>query len=227
MISRWFEFKDNAINLRLEGKSIRYVEKKLGIPRSTLSGWFKDIVLSKKQQKILRLQYYQGLVKARRKAVEWHHLQKKNHLSEAKSRALDTLSHLNIRNNYIIELALSMLYLGEGAKQSLAAIGNSSPLILKFFINCLYKLYSIKPSEIKCDLHLRYDQNPKSLIKYWSKTLAIPENSFTANRDKRTMGSKTYPNYKGVCIVRCCKVAIQKKLVFLSEEFCNKIIAQK
>jgi len=224
MPSRWFDIKDKALDLRQGGKSIRYVEKKLGIPRSTLSGWFKNIILTDTQLRILEAQHQKGMIKGRKNAVLWHNQQKENHLSKAKTQALDTLSHINFKDVHITELALSMLYIGEGSKDNLTSIGNTNPLILKFFISCLYKLYAIKPAEIKCDLHLRYDQDPKSLIRYWSKTLSIPQNSFHSTKDIRTKGSKTYPNYKGVCIVRCGKMAILRKLVFLSEEFCNKIV---
>jgi hypothetical protein len=42
--------------------------------------------------------------------------------------------------------------------------------------------------------------------------------------DSRTKGSKTYEYYKGVCVLRCGNAAIQRKLLFLAEEFCKKII---
>ena len=37
------------------------------------------------------------------------------------------------------------------------------PLILKFFIKALNKNYGITPNKIKCELHLRADQNPQKL----------------------------------------------------------------
>ena len=46
MRSKWFELKPDAIKLRKKGLSIREIELRLGIPRSTLSGWLKDIKLS-------------------------------------------------------------------------------------------------------------------------------------------------------------------------------------
>jgi transposase len=54
MRSKWSELKPKACKVRRQGISIRSIEKKLGIPRSTLSGWFRDINLSKKQQDNLR-----------------------------------------------------------------------------------------------------------------------------------------------------------------------------
>ncbi len=50
MTSKWFKSKPEAVTLRKQGKSIKFIEKKLGIPSSTLSGWFKNILLTEKQK---------------------------------------------------------------------------------------------------------------------------------------------------------------------------------
>ena len=53
MRSRCYELKLRARNLRKNGHSIGGIEHRLGIPRSTLSGWFKDIKLTPQQKKKL------------------------------------------------------------------------------------------------------------------------------------------------------------------------------
>jgi predicted transcriptional regulator len=62
--------KEKAIKLRKRGRSIRDIEKILGIPRSTLSGWLRDVKLSKKQKERLHKKWLAALVKARLKANE-------------------------------------------------------------------------------------------------------------------------------------------------------------
>jgi len=55
--------------------------------------------------------------------------------------------------------------------------------------------------------------------------LGIPIDNFGyVNIDKRTVGSKTYPHYKGVCYITCGNVAIQRKLLYLGEIFCKKTV---
>ena len=39
-----------GVGLDISDQSIKFIEKKLGIPRSTLSGWFKNILLTEKQK---------------------------------------------------------------------------------------------------------------------------------------------------------------------------------
>ena len=228
MKSKWFGLKVRAVILRKSGKSIRYIEGVLGIPRSTLSGWFRDITLSKEQKKILDKNWKRALISARKKATIWHNEQKEKRLVEAQPQAHTTLRGLSMSSSDILDLALAMLYLGEGFKKSnTTGIGNSDPLILKFFIAVLKKNYALPLEKMKCELHLRADQDPLKMKKYWAKELKIPIKNFTsASIDKRTRGSATYSSYKGVCIVRCGTVSIQRKLLYLSKLFCEGVILQ-
>ena len=225
MISRWYKLKDTALNLRRQGFSIGKIERRLEIPRSTLSGWFKNIKLTSRQKRKLLANQKNALVKARKKAILWHNEQREKRLQEAKNAALKILKNIDINNQNILEVALAFLYLGEGVKRSLeTAIGNSDPLILKFFLTIMRKVYKLDIKKIRCELNLRADQGPKKMKKFWAKILKLPLSNFKyVSIDKRTTGSKTYPYYKGVCYIRCGNVAIQRKLVYLGNLFCQKI----
>lgn len=227
MRSRWYELKPKAFRLRKRGVSIVKIETRLGIPRSTLTGWFRDIILTRKQQAVLLQNKYKGLAKARKKAVIWHNAQKVARLEEANRQALSTLKKIKLTQP-ILDLALAMLYLGEGLKNgSGTVIGNSNPLILKFFITVLIKNYQVPKKQIKCDLHLRADQDPMNLKKFWSKALGLPlENFIGISIDHRTTGSATFPNYRGVCLVRCGLSNIQRKLLSLSKLFSEKVTSE-
>ena len=178
MLSRWVDQKPDVVRMRMEGKSIGNIEKSFGIPRSTLSGWFKNIQLTKNQKDQLTKNRLHGLIKARTKAVLWHNIQKENRLKEAEKQASNLLSNLDIKNLSLQELALAMLYLGEGIKGNRElGLGNSDPLVLKY-----------------------------------------------VHADKRTLGSDTHPHYKGVCLIRCGNLSIQRKLVYIARKYCEQII---
>lgn len=226
MKSRWYELKNDAIKLRKRGFSIGKIERRLGIPRSTLSGWLKNIKLTQGQKEKLLQDWKSALVEARKKAVLWHNAQKTKRLLEAKEEALKTLEKIDINDPNIIELALAMLYLGEGAKtMDETAIGNSDPLILKFFLATLRSVYNLDVKKIRCELNLRADQNPEKMKRFWARALKLPLANFRyINVDRRTIGSKTYSYYKGVCHIKCGSVAIQRKLMHISNLFCQKVI---
>jgi hypothetical protein len=118
-------------------------------------------------------------------------------------------------------LALSFLYLGEGFKARVGAgMGNSDCKILRFFVNILRSEFKVPVEKLKCELHLRADQDSEELKKYWSQSLSIPLANFTyIAKDKRTVGKPTYSGYKGVCVVRCGNPHIQRYLVSLAEQY--------
>ncbi len=222
MLSRWSHLKQEALTLRENGTSITRIESSLKIPRSTLNGWFKTIQLSNEQKQVLLKNKLLALKNARLKTILWHNSQKANRLRVAEIQEKHILSKLNLNDNTILELALAMLYLGEGFKGNQTGLGSSDPLILNFFITILTNVYTLDRNKIRCELHLRADQNPKELKVYWSKILNIPLSKFTyCTIDKRTINIPTYSTYKGVCSVVCGNVAIQRKLVYLSQRFCE------
>lgn len=224
MVSRWFKFKDDVIKLRKEGTSIGVINKEYGIPKSTLSCWFKKIKLNKLQKEKIYKSASIKMDNARKKALLWHHSQKESRIKIAENEADTVINNLDKSNLDILELALSFLYLGEGSKNGLTSMGNANPLVLKFFIKAIMRIYP-NAKLGRCQLHLRSDQNELDSIKYWSKELNISEKQFDFVKDKRIAKTRTYPSYHGVCVIRFTEVAIQRRLLFISHKFCNIITA--
>ena len=226
MASKWLKYKDQALQLRKEGLSIRKIEQDLGIARSTLSGWFNEVRLSPAQKKILLKKWQAGLQKAREKAALWHTADRQKRLKEYSQEAEGVLDVLNVKSEPILELALAMLYLGEGAKKSdNLRVSNSSPLILKTLISILQKIYKIDVQKIKCSLNLRADQDPEEMKRFWSHELKIPLENFTyVYIDKRTSITKTYAWYKGVCMVRIGTTAMKERLMYVANGFCERVL---
>ncbi len=225
MISKWLHIKPEAIALRKRGKSIRHVSTFLGIPLSTLSYWFRNIELTKSQKAVLKRKYDKALIKARVNAVKWHNQQKFERLKTAEMEADRVLSLIRNKNE-ILELTLAILYLAEGSRKTpTTSMGNSDPLILKFFLKILLTIYNIKIEKISFYLHLRSDQNPEKLKRFWAKELGVPLIRFgKVSIDKRTIKNATYSHYKGVCVVHCGNVAIQRKLGYIGRKFCEKVV---
>jgi hypothetical protein len=225
MKSKWFELKETAITLRESGLSMTVIERKLGIPRSTLSGWFKNVELTEAQRVKLMKNSQDGWQRARVKAVEWHRSQKAVRLLHAKQEAIKTLDKIELSDE-VLDLAFAMLYLGEGAKNGTTSLASSDPKILKFVLSVLKRNYAITPDMVRCELHLRADQDPAELKKYWSSQLNIPLSNFRGSYiDQRSAGHPTYAHYKGVCVLYCGSIAIQRKLIYLYTLFCEKIAA--
>lgn len=227
VISKWYELKQAALTKRQAGASLREIERSLKIPRSTLSGWFKNVQLTPDQSLKLLDKQLKGLELARTKAVIWHNNQKLRRIRKAHAEASKVLDQIDLNDKAIVELALAILYLREGFKTRVGlGMGNSDPLILKFFINALLNIYKLDENKIKCELHLRADQDPEAKKQYWSDQLGIGiENFIGVSIDQRTIGSTSYATYNGVCVVRCSSIAIQRKLLYLAKHFCEAVIS--
>ena len=224
MKSKWFDYKDYAISLRQQGLSLREIESLLNIPRSTLSGWMKTVPLTNEQRTLLSEKQKNGLIKARTKAILWHNAEKEARLKTAETEAKLTISKIPL-NREIADLALAMLYMGEGKKNQATVLGSSDPLILKFFLAVLKNNYSIDISKLSYELHLRYDQIPSITKEYWSLELGISTALFKrVYFDDRTKDKVTYTGYMGVCVISCGNIAIQRKLKSIYNQFCTRVI---
>lgn len=224
MKSQFAHLKPQAIQLRQDGNSFAEINTKLGIPNSTLSAWLKDIVLTPTQQKELKARRDKALSEARTKAAEWHRNAKNQRVRALKEKVDTDYASVDMKSNTVMELALAMLYLGEGTKGAGGlGIGNSDPKIIAFYVHAIFTLYGVKPSSLGADLHLRADQDEGALKQFWSEITGIPISKFTyVYKDQRTVGRTTYPNYKGVCSVYGGGVEIQRRLMYLAEVFCGK-----
>ena len=133
-----------AVKLRTGGKSIIYLEKKLGVSRSTLSLWLRRVPLTASGEVILRRRKLRALLLARKKASQWHRQQKRNRLEKAAELAAETLATINLKHSATLELAVAMLYMGEGfRKGDVTGLGNSDPLVLKVFVAAMRRCFSV------------------------------------------------------------------------------------
>ncbi|OGD63624.1 hypothetical protein A3F39_04155 [Candidatus Berkelbacteria bacterium RIFCSPHIGHO2_12_FULL_50_11] len=229
MKSRFLHLKDLALKMRKEGVPLGRIGIELGIPKSTLSYWFIGIQLTDKQRTAIKANWLKAINESRGNAIRWHNRQKAGRIEVARLEAEAVMSRLNLTDASTLELALAILYLGEGSKKSSdTSLGSSDPTILKFFVYCMKKLYGVSPTQARFYLHLRADQKIGQTREYWAETLKVPiENFKSTSLDKRTSGKPTYLDYKGVCVVSYGRVAIQRRLVWISRLFCEKIATMR
>ena len=192
------EDKQKALTMRKKGMSYSQIKEKLGISKSTLSGWLYDMPLSEKRIRELqadspiRIERYRNAMKAKRDA--------KNKVAyESIASKIGTISD----REFLI--AGLFLYWAEGSKTRTFSIGltNTNPAMLVLFIRWL-KFFDVPKTKLKVHLHLYSDMNIKKQIRFWSKTLNIPLGQFRKPYIKKTLlSSITYTNGfgQGTCSV--------------------------
>ena len=192
------EDKQKAIVMRQKGMSYSQIKEKLGISKSTLSGWLQDFPLSEKRIRELRdnspirIEHYRNTMRAK----------KETRLAEVYKKVSKDVGNLSQRDLFLAGL---FLYWGEGTKaqNSLVALTNTNPVMIKFFIKWL-ELFNVTKKDLKIKLHLYSDMNIKEALDFWSKELKIPIRQFYKSYIKKSnLKSISYKNGfgKGTCSV--------------------------
>lgn len=225
MQSRYYIFKTKAIILRKTGKTYGEIKKIIGkpIPKSTLSHWFRNIVLPKKYWEQTDKKIIKNIEKARTKALTVNRLKREKYIREVKNRVKNLSAKLKEKD--VAKIALAMLFLGEGSKTNKGSLmfGNSDPLIIRLFLNLLRRCYNIDENKFRCTLQCRADQNIKKLERFWSQITKIPSSHFYKARiDPRTIGrpSKNL-DYKGVCRIDYFSADIFNELTAIGKLLCT------
>lgn len=215
------KIKQKVRNLRKRGWSIGEISLKMGIPKSTILGWVRDICLSEKQRGRIKQKIIASgaigrplAVKANREKIEkW----KENIKNKVKH-----FEKLPLKKAEIGKLICGLLYLCEGAKYPASRylhFGNSDPKIIYFFINLLRKTYNIDEDKLRFSIGYRYDQNYEELKNYWSNLTGILRSRcLNAKPDMRTKGKPTLrKNYRGVCRIIYYDTSLQFELQSIGE----------
>lgn len=203
--------------LRTQGYTYSEINEilKTNIPKNSLTHICRGIVLTNKQ--LLRIN---NIVKNNLKISQKRAVAANRKIFETKVKQYHD-QNLNIkplmkhRKNMLI--ALSMLYLGEGAKWKSfrgMMLGSSSPKIIHIYINLLNACYGITKDNLHCRIQHRADQDPVELLNYWSNITGVKQEKFyRCYIDKRTIGHPTNKlDYHGVCVVTCAGTHIQLEL---------------
>ncbi len=190
--------KQKATAMRRKGMSYSQIKEKIKVSKSTLSGWLSDMPLSEKRIRELRadspirIERYRNTMRAKKEV----------RLNEVYKKVSHDIGGLSKRDLFLAGL---FLYWGEGTKaqNSLVAITNTNPSLIKFFIKWL-KLFGVENKDLKVKLHLYSDMNIKESLDFWSKELKIPLGQFYKPYIKKTDSKLiTYKNGfgKGTCSV--------------------------
>jgi len=197
---------EKAVEIRRSGgtyDSIR-ADLALNIPKSTLSGWLRDLPESEQIRYQNKARDLTNLQRARSSSIEYY--RKRRESLEALSLADNQYLKSALNNSESMKIALSMLYLGEGTKnprRGCVTFGNSDPETIQLFLKLFRVTYCATESKFRVTVLCRGDQDGDALSRYWSGITGIPLERFYRPRyDQRTLGKPTKKKeYPGVCVI--------------------------
>ncbi len=195
--------RETALKLRLRGSSYTEIQRSLGVPKSTLSGWFSNLHLSDNlRQKIL--------IHAQKKSTAALIQRNKNQTVLAVRRMIETrkLAAQEITpftKETLLFLGVA-LYWAEGYKRPQVRNGreltnhpvsltNSDPNLVRVFLKFLRETCRVPEEKIHADIRIYEHQNAQNLQNYWSVVTNIREENFGKvyyGISKSSLGKRPY-----------------------------------
>lgn len=209
--------KKLACKMRAKGYSFSEISSKLSISKSSASTWTRNIFLSKvaKNRLLQRRKYGQEKSKNTIRA------QTKARLEEATSYAKSML-HNVVLNDTQVRIICALLYWCEGEKSlndGVLSFTNSDPLLATAFVNLLRKGFDIKESKFRVCIHLHDYHNKDNQLRFWSRTIRIPQKQFMKPYCKPHTGKQKRKGYAGCVSIRYYDSHIARRVHAVAREF--------
>lgn len=209
--------KQQAISLRKRGMSMNEISEMVGVAKSTVSLWVRDVSVSKQGRKLLELKMSNGQksgIIARKKQTE-------EKLLFAQKQALEIIEVLP-QSQDIYKLYCALLYWCEGSKSnqdSYFAFTNSDPALIKAFMFLLRESFVLDEKKFRVCVHLHEYHNEHKELLFWSKNTNIPLSQFISSYKKPNTGLSYKKEYHGCAQVRYNDVNLAREIQALAREF--------
>ena len=144
------------------------ISEKLGLAKSTLSDWLRDIDFPPNRKVLLRIKdarkkLVKTMYKKRRDRLKFREKIKNDHNKKIKKLTQENLCYI-----------ATALYLTEGNKsQKEVRITNSDPWVIKLIVRWLRKICKIKTENFSAAINLYPDNNINKAVQFWSKISKI------------------------------------------------------
>ncbi|MBV9043080.1 MAG: hypothetical protein JOZ68_18950 [Acidimicrobiia bacterium] len=157
-----------ARQLRAKGLTMDEIAVKLGVSKSSVSLWARDVPF---QPRLLK-------TKARRRGPNPLQRRKQEEIECLRVQGVAWVGRLTEKEFLVAGAAL---YAGEGAKtQAQVGFSNSDPRLVAFFCAWLRKFFAVDESRLRVRLYLHRGLDLDGATAFWSEVTAIPTPQFTA-----------------------------------------------
>ena len=209
------EKKLQAQKLRREGFSYSEIQRIVKVPKSTLSGWCRDVAITEEQALRLFKNKLKGAAKGRIIGAKRQQAKRLKQIREMLVEGRTEVGKLSARDRFIAGISL---YSAEGTKKDKACnFSNSDPLLIKFMSAWFREFCHVPESKLRGGLWIHDNLSVKTAIKHWSDLTKIPISQFHKTYvAKNKFGSlkirKNLHNY-GVFSIRFSDARIHRKIM--------------
>ena len=188
--------KEKAIKLRYEGYSLNEIRSVLGVAKSSVSIWVRNIELTEQQKQRLREKgFYREAVEKRRISRLAGEKAKRDLVINAAQKSIKKISK---RELWLIGV---MLYWAEGGKTRRAVrFSNSDPRMIKIMMVFFRRICVVPETKFRGHIHIHPHLDYIGAENYWSlisgiprdqlyKTYRIPSKSSQGKKDSLPYGT--------------------------------------
>ena len=199
--------REMARQLRAQGLSFNEIVAGVGVSKSSVSVWVRDIELTTEQADVLAARQRfnashvaSGSRRARQARWETFHRQAEQEYSE-----------LCRDPDFMFGLAL---YIGEGAKSDLntANITNCDPRVIRKAIRFFERIGAAR-DKIKCQVFIHCDCDEASVRQFWEEQTGLTVSAHlihSVSKSSKSTKARVQPN--GTCRVLVCSTHLRQKI---------------
>jgi len=190
--------------MRNNGTSIIVIARELGISKSTISSWCRDIILTEEQFEKLRKSKGVSLTTGQRMGAETNKRKRLDAIKKANDWGEQQVEKISDRELLLIAAGL---YWCEGSKSDTTStfmFVNSDPDMILIMKKFLVEVMKVNPDDIVCGIQINriHEQRIEQVLIFWKKLLKLQSSQIRKPYFVNTKVNKVYENYDryyGVC----------------------------
>ncbi len=207
------ELRFKARALRKRGMSIKDIEKKLSVSRSSVSLWVRDVKLTKKQLRKLYLNKRTGAMRGSYVATMNKIRAKEELVEKLKKEGEKEIGRLPKRDRFIAGVAM---YFAEGSKGGGSVqFSNTDPRSVEFMVKWIKEFLGPSQERFRGSLYIHNNLDVDKAKRFWSRITGIPLDQFTktyiVKNDLRRLRKVKHPY--GVFRITVSDVNLHRKVM--------------
>lgn len=197
------DLRETAVAMRAEGRSYREIREVVGVSKSTLSLWLRDVPLTEEQQQALAVR---GPTAARARAENNRQVAARRR-AQVQAEARAQITELSESELFVAGV---VAYWAEGAKNKPWRHGqgvvfvNSDPALIILFMRWL-ELVGVVADRLRFRVMIHESADPAGALRYWSHVVGAPVDAFGSttlkSHNPRTVRRNVGDHYHGCLVV--------------------------
>lgn len=199
--------RERAVALRVEGKSYREINEVIGVSKSSLSLWLREVPLTPDHQSRL-LELTRA---AQVKRGDTRRALRVRRTEEIRRQAKAEIGMLTDRELFVAGV---VAYWAEGAKPKPWCVServsfmNSDPALIRLFVSWLSSL-GIGTDRLSFRVQIHESAHPDEAVRFWSGVVGVPSGRFNKTTIKRHKPKTTRKNV-GASYHGCLAVNVRR-----------------